>query len=241
VDLYAVNPEKYTIFIFVCGPWRFDQVLLGRFQHCVKIGVNLSIAEEGMQGFDYLLPRDTPTENNPDLVFSAKTSLVPVVGIVLVHPQPIYGKRQRHHIVQKVVDDLVCKGEIAPLWMDTLLRDNVGSLKNTAQFESLIRRTDLVISTRLHGMVFSLKNGIPVIAIDPVAGGAKITAQANALGWQLLINGEDLTRKRLSDAMEVCLKGSLATEIVECRLNAEKAILNIKDKMVNLLNDLSLE
>lgn len=235
VDIYTINPRKYSIFIFVCGPWHFDQSILEKFQHCVKIGVGLSIAEEGNEGFDYIIPRDSPAENNPDLVFLAKTLIVPVVGIVLVHPQPMYGDKQRHHIVQVVIDNMINKGEIAPLRMDTLLVNNGAGLKHPSQFESLIRRTDVVISTRLHGMVFSLKNGVPVIAIDPIAGGAKITAQAKTLKWPLIIDSEDLTLENLSEAIALCVNGAMKTDVMLCRSNAEKAASNMKSKMQSIL------
>ena len=91
VDINKVSPKAYTIFIFVCGPWQLQKPILERFQHCMKIGVNLSITNEGNEGFDYLIPRDSPSARNPDIVFAAKTSLVPVMGIVLVHSQPMYG------------------------------------------------------------------------------------------------------------------------------------------------------
>jgi len=38
----------------------------------------------------------------------------------------------------------------------------------------------------LHGLVLALKNGIPVLAVDPVAGGAKVAAQAAAWDWPVL-------------------------------------------------------
>ncbi len=45
---------------------------------------------------------------------------------------------------------------------------------------------DIVVTTRLHGMVLALKNGVPAIAVDPIVGGAKITQQARAINWPIL-------------------------------------------------------
>lgn len=58
-----------------------------------------------------------------------------------------------------------------------------------AQLESVISRLDLVVTTRLHGLVLALKNGVPALAVDPVAGGAKVSAQAGAWDWPAVITG----------------------------------------------------
>lgn len=46
-------------------------------------------------------------------------------------------------------------------------------------------RMDAVVTTRLHGMVFALKN-VPALAVDPIRGGAKILRQAEAIGWPVV-------------------------------------------------------
>ena len=51
----------------------------------------------------------------------------------------------------------------------------------------MIARSDVVVTTRLHGLVLALKNGVPALAVDPVAGGAKVAAQAAAWGWPVLL------------------------------------------------------
>ena len=62
---------------------------------------------------------------------------------------------------------------------DTRLATGEPHVPSTAaQVESLLRRLDAVVSSRLHGMVLALKNGVPVVALDPVDGGAKVAAQA---------------------------------------------------------------
>lgn len=63
---------------------------------------------------------------------------------------------------------------------------NAGGLRTSAEIESLIARMDIVVTTRLHDMVLALKNGVPAIAVDPIAGGAKITQQARAINWPIL-------------------------------------------------------
>lgn len=41
------------------------------------------------------------------------------------------------------------------------------------QFVTVLSRMDVVVTTRLHGLVLALKCGVPVLAVDPVAGGER--------------------------------------------------------------------
>ena len=61
------------------------------------------------------------------------------------------------------------------------------------------------ITTRLHGTVLSLKNEVPVIAIDPEIGGWKIRRQAELIGWPVVFNVDDVTEEALQKALEYCL------------------------------------
>ncbi|MFJ2302552.1 polysaccharide pyruvyl transferase family protein [Streptomyces sp. NPDC087787] len=65
------------------------------------------------------------------------------------------------------------------------------------QFLALVSRLDLVVTTRLHGLVLALRAGTPVIAVDPVTGGAKVSAQARAQGWPALLTADTLTPQLL--------------------------------------------
>src|SRR5688500_12603684 len=80
VNIEQVDERNYGIFIFVCGPWypqqKIPSTLLAKFRHCVKIGVNLTIFEQGSAGFDYLLPRDSLDEMRADIAFARKMELL---------------------------------------------------------------------------------------------------------------------------------------------------------------------
>ncbi|WP_243788232.1 polysaccharide pyruvyl transferase family protein [Saccharopolyspora gloriosae] len=72
--------------------------------------------------------------------------------------------------------------------------DRVNSrLCSTAdQFAALLARADVVVTSRLHGLVFGLAQGAPVLAVDPVAGGGKLTAQGVAWQWPAVLSSEEL-------------------------------------------------
>ena len=64
--------------------------------------------------------------------------------------------------------------------------------RDPGQLLSALERLDAVVTDRLHGLVLSLRVGVPPIAVDPVAGGAKVTAQARACDWPALLSAERL-------------------------------------------------
>ncbi len=200
VDIELVDPNDYSIFIFVCGPWGGGRSLLHRFEHCFKIGVDLSIRNSA-HGFDLLFPREFASTHQPDLAFAAGSHEVDVVGVALVHPQPAFGERQRHAEVQAAVDRYFEVSGAVRVPLDTLLHENTAGIDHVAQLEAMIRRVDVVITSRLHGLVYSLKNGIPAVAIDPIAGGAKVTSQATALDWPLLLAGDRVDSEQIALAI----------------------------------------
>jgi hypothetical protein len=49
---------------------------------------------------------------------------------------------------------------------------------------------DVVVTTRLHGLALALRAGIPALAVDPVDGGGKVTAQAGAWQWPAIVTAD---------------------------------------------------
>jgi hypothetical protein len=86
--------------------------------------------------------------------------------------------------------------------------------------ESVIRRLDVVITTRMHGLVLALKNGIPALAVDPIAGGAKVRAQAAAWGWPAVVIVDSLTDARLDQWWDWCRSTECAVLVAHCRHEA---------------------
>ena len=205
-----VGPELYSHIIFVCGPfgngWPITE-FLGHFNKSKFIGLNLSMLQSlhEWNPFDFLLERDSDLQTNPDITFGAKLHKVPVVGIVRAHKQKEYGEKAKHDIANKAIDELISKHEIATINIDTCLENNHYGLRTPSEIESLIAQADMIITTRLHGLVLSLKNGVPALAIDPIIGGAKITKQAKSINWPCCIKVDEITSKKLTKAFNFCL------------------------------------
>jgi hypothetical protein len=211
VDWRRLDPEDFSHLVFVCGPLGNGEPvaeLLDRFAGVRRVGVNLSMLDDlaRWNPFDLLLERDSSRLARPDLVFAARPARVPVVGLVLIDAQPEYGDRDLHADADRAIRQLLESRDVAVVPIDTRLDDNRTGLRTPGQVETMIARTDVVVTTRLHGLVLALKNGVPAVAIDTVRGGAKVTRQAHALGWPVLA-AETLSPEALGAAFNRCLTG----------------------------------
>lgn len=197
--LEAAPAEHYTDVVFVCGPAHGEQVLElhRRYARCRRTAIGVSVIDEtdpAVTGFHHVLARDGP-ERVPttDLAARGETEPVPVVGVVLAPLQPEYGDRREHAEVHHALFQWISRVDCAPLELDSrLATDEWRRCRTPEQFASLIGRTDLVLTTRLHGLVFGLSNGVPVLAVDPVTDGGKVSAQASVWDWPALLRSEEI-------------------------------------------------
>jgi hypothetical protein len=227
VSLDDADPARYSHVAFVCGPFRdtaFCNELLARFSGCQLIGLDLSMLTDGWNPFDVLIERDSCVTARPDLVFGSDQALVPVVGLLLVHPQPQYGDRARHALVEAAIADLLDDRPAAIVRIDTLTEDNASGLRSAAEIESLIARMDLVVTTRLHGLVLALKNGVPAVAVDPVAGGDKVSRQAAAVGWPHVLRPEEVSSASLAQVFDRCATEAARDEARRCAIRGRLAV-----------------
>jgi Polysaccharide pyruvyl transferase len=233
----GVDPGAYTHLVFVCGPfgngWPITE-LLPRFPHCRLVGVNLSMLQplEEWNPFDLLLERDSSRTSRPDVSFLSTAPLVPVVGVVLVHPQSEY-EGGRHAEVEAAIRRLLQGRDLAVVDIDTRLDVNRNGMRTAAEVESVVARMDVVVTTRLHGLVLALKNGVPVVAVDPISGGAKVATQAAALGWPHAFTADRLDEQRLGAALDACLDPSARQAAAE---TASRARARIAADVLQLLD-----
>ena len=132
------------------------------------------------------------------------------------------------------------RDEVIPIPLDTIHAGNLTSTRSAPQLENLLRRLDVVITTRLHGLVFALKAGIPAVAIDPVAGGGKVTAQARAVGWPLVLSGDGLNPEQIGDAIRQCLSGSMHEHVARANAVAQERIDQMKIGFFTALSQIQM-
>jgi len=244
VDVNMVDSSLYTDLVFVCGPfgngWPVTG-LLEKFKHCRLHGVNISLLEplEIWNPFTLLYERDSSRAAHPDITFYAPPPKVPVVGLILVHKQKEYGARALHDDANAAIDRLIKSREMAVVKIDTALENNEGGLRTQGEVESLMAKMDVVITTRLHGTVLSLKNGVPVVAVDPIKGGAKITAQAKTFGWPLVFQTETLTDEMLGEAFDFCLTPEVKGLLSDCKTRAVQIVDGIREQFIKEFSLLS--
>jgi hypothetical protein len=237
VDIGNAEPDKYSDVLFVCGPFRRNVLvdeLRDKFSHCRWTGLNLSMLTrlEEWNPFEVLFERDSSRTERPDIVIASAQPKVPVAGFILVHPQPQYGDRAWHARAHEAVETLWRRHRLARIDIDTCLEANAHGLRTAAEIESAISRMDVVVTTRLHGIVLSLKNGVPVVAIDPIRGGAKIAQQARALGWPAVAAVDDLSDAKLDELLQLCLTEDARHLAKQCIARAETLLEQLKSELV---------
>lgn len=210
-----VDPSKYSHVVFVCGPFseyifREYRDIYRRFNNCIWIGINLSMISscDEFNPFDSLFERDSNRASRPDLSFIHPTPRVPVVGLCLAPSQPEYGSKQNHAVANSKLRSLIARKCVASIEIDTRwpARRNRQNTSNPAEYESICARLDIVLTTRLHGMVVALKNGVPAIAIDPISGGGKVSQQAEAIDWPECFNVSHVSDEELDESFDRCLR-----------------------------------
>jgi hypothetical protein len=242
IDLAAVDPRSYSHLVMICGPvWKeqleelkFD---LARFEHSVRIGINLTLIApiQTWNPFDVLLERDSNRLIRPDLTLLADTKSVPVVVGRCLRKQSSsagrersYAGRERHDQARQLFDDLIQRRDFAAIDVDTRWYRAGNGLRTPAHFLSVLQRIDLLLTNRLHGMVYALKAGVPVVAIDTIEGEAKVSAQAKAIGWPQCIPIESATPARLDAAVDWCLSPQAREVISSCRKGVIPALEDVK-------------
>lgn len=236
VRLGEVNPSDYTHILFVCGPfgsgWPINE-MMERFAGCKWIGLNLTMLEklDEWNPFELLIERDSDKTKRADMVFLTEPVRVPKIGLILVHRQKEYGSRCRHEEVDALIKSHLASMDAAVVPIDTRLDHNATELNSIGQIETMIAAMDLTVTTRLHGTVLSLKNGVPPIVIDPIAGGAKVSAQCKQIGWRWCSKAEDLTGDWLTQAIDYALTPQAREEVQACRAAARASIDDIQAKL----------
>ncbi len=241
--LADVDPTAYTDLVFVCGPLTGPPVaeLAERFEHARRLAVGVSVmtradawaggGEDPESGevrdvselFDVVIPRDRggPTVARRDLAAvrpAGSERPVPVVGVVLTTGQGEYGARRRHEDVAARLEAWAGDLDVARVPLDTRLDPRDWRLAATpAQLEAVVARLDVVVTMRLHGLILALRAGVPALAVDPVAGGGKVSAQARAWEWPSLLGADELDDRYLSEHLGWCLSGSGRAAAAQCR------------------------
>jgi hypothetical protein len=238
IDWRASPPGDYDCVMFVCGPFGNGPPVtefLAHFRDCRKVGLDLTMLQSlgEWNPFDLLLERDSDRAANPDLALANRAPRVPVVGVILAHAQKEYRKSGLHAEANAAFHRLTRARDCAVVYIDTCLDPwNKYGLRTAAEVESLIARMDVVLTTRLHGLVLSLKNGVAPVVIDPVRGGAKLRRQAEVLGWPIAFNADTVSDADLTRAWDYCVSPDARAAAAACHARGVAAITPVREQLL---------
>ncbi len=249
-----VDPAAYSHLVFVCGPLAGHQVLdlAARFGRSVTIALGVSVVDASVAAaFDVVIPRDGLGQCHPDLAFAAEpvpglaakerpgpvpgpaaeAVSRPVVGVVKANQQPEY-QASAHHRVHAAIDDLLDQQVGRSVAIDTRVDPRAAGQRSPGEVEEHFVGLDAVVSTRLHGLVLGLRCGVPVLAVDPIPGGGKVTAQARALGWPALLAAGASGPARLADALDYCLSSEARQRAGAVVFDARRDLAALRHQLV---------
>jgi Polysaccharide pyruvyl transferase len=199
-DWRSVDPDDYSHLIFASGPLSDHPLLRGltdRFGRSRRVAVNVSVVDNaGRELFHEVLERD----GRVDPAIAAAVAPRPVVGVAYAPEQDEYAGRSQATRVRNVIDRWLAERMLPSFEIQMDLFDGRHP-RIPAQAISLIRKADVVVSMRLHALVLAVAAGVPVIACDPIVGGAKVTAQALSLDWPLLLPAQSVAAVTLDAAL----------------------------------------
>lgn len=238
VDWRHADPGAYSVLLFVCGPFGrrpLIEALLGRFARCRLAAVGVSVLDEAFsERLDPLLERDSAQAARADLAFAARPRKMPVAGISLSPPQHEYGEGL-HEQAAEALRELARRRGLALVEVDTDLLAGKDRFRDAAEPASLIARCDVLLTTRLHGMVLALGQGVPVLAVDPIRGGAKVSRQAAAVDWPEVLPAESLDAATLDAALDRCLATGAAPAAARCGEHAREQLERTRASLIKSL------
>jgi hypothetical protein len=78
----------------------------------------------------------------------------------------------------------------------------------------------VILTTRMHAALYALDLGIPVIAIDQVTGGAKVTSVLGRTGWPFVFRADCTNQSRINSALQEILDSDLERTIHSAKSRA---------------------
>lgn len=225
VDWESVDPASYSHVIWVCGPMTKgprQTAFRERFGDARLVALDVSVLDElgDWSPYDAVVERDSASTARPDISVLSQAQPAPVVGLCVISSQREYAERGRHEAVAEAFGRLIDSRPMAVVKVDTTIKPGKPGRRHPAEVEGLLSHVDVVLTNRLHGLVLAIKHGVPAVAVDSVAEGAKVRRQAEAIEWPVILAGESLTDAELARAFEWCLTEEARAAAREARQRA---------------------
>ena len=208
---------------------------LKRFEQNRLIGVHVSMPEpiDVWNPFDVLIQRDGSIAR-PDSPVAAKTPAVPVVAIIHPAAGPDSGVSGA---VREAIERLVRSRPMAVVRIDAPRTDGSAGPRDVPEFEALVCRMDLVITSCPHALIRALEHGVPSIAIEVGTEETDLSRQAEALGWPLCFAEDEIDDPSLKRAFDYCLTIPGRHNARECGARGRSALEAKRERLIEALDD----
>jgi hypothetical protein len=193
VDLETISQNDYDAMVFVCGPIHAGfRHLFSRFSKIPRIAVGVSIPPDfdPWSLADAVLVRDSKTETSFDLALADvgyPHQQLPAgarrkgASVCLVGKQGEYKQLDGHGLAANLIETALQGWNTVSV--QTLL-DNRRPVPSSVELD--LQSCSIMVTTRLHASLLSIFHGIPLIPVDQIRGGAKLTRILSKLGVQVL-------------------------------------------------------
>jgi len=204
VDIRAVAPDTVDCLVFVCGPLApFVSALCNRFEKAKKVAVGVSVVEQlGTEKlFDAVVPRDSATLSTFDLavanvgwphLYCDQRHQAPGLGVCLVGQQAEYLSSDRSADIAATIERLKSELRLPPTLLNTLVYP---ARPNIYCAEMELQSRQILVTTRMHATLLSVFHRLPVISIDQIQGGAKVTRLNSKVGVDTIQVSNDLDHR----------------------------------------------
>ena len=192
-------PNDFDAVMFVCGPILSfhprTNAFFQRFASVPLAGVGVSMMPAShphhTNPFRFVLAREGWGERHGDLAILAPQPIHapvrhrPKIGLSLRGRQTEYGEdRCLWQQTESLARELA---KVARERIDADILDIENHLARSGRMASEIEaqygECSLVITSRFHGAIAAIRQGVPYVAIDQIKGGAKLTSLLAPLSW----------------------------------------------------------
>jgi hypothetical protein len=220
--LPVVRSEVRTL-VFVCGPLLSHPrlvTLFTMFPAARKLAVGVSVLS-GESKINRLVSRFVARDGMSPCFFDlaigdVKAVCVPGrdrplrVGLCFRGRQKEYGSANcQAGRAEALLERVAANMSSRPVRISTEL-----SCNSPHHIRSQLDEVDIVLTTRLHGSLLTLAQGKPVIAVDQIAGGAKVLPLLTRIEWPYVVPVEKASEERLADMARTMLHRWPVSEIV---------------------------